>query len=307
MAPSLPTPLPQVPPSGSWRASPLIRGSVVLHAGAAAAALARPQWWPWALSAVVADHLLLTATGLWPRSRWLGPNWTRLPSPAAGSVPVPASATDAAGTFPGALPQADAVALTIDDGPDPELTARVLDVLDEHGARATFFCIGERVAQHPALARAIVERRHEIGNHSHRHLKRFSLLGPRALREEIRRAQGAILDATGERPRFFRAPAGLRNPFLEPVLARESLQLVSWTRRGFDTVNGSARAVLGRLTRRLRAGDILLLHDGHAARTAAGTPVILEVLPALLSALQAARLTPITLRAARARAAGAPL
>ena len=84
-------------------------------------------------------------------------------------------------------------------------------------------------------------------------------------------------------PRFFRAPAGLRNPFLEPVLARESLQLVSWTRRGFDTVNGSARAVLGRLTRRLRAGDILLLHDGHAARTAAGTPVILEVLPRCLA------------------------
>jgi peptidoglycan-N-acetylglucosamine deacetylase len=286
MAPSLPTPLPQVPPSGSWRAPPLIRGSVVLHVGAAAAALARPQWWPWALSAVVANHLLLTATGLWPRSRWLGPNWTRLPSPAAAPLP--------------------AVAITIDDGPDPELTARVLDVLDEHGARATFFCIGERVARHPALARAIVERHHEIGNHSHRHLKRFSLLGPRALREEIRRAQRAILDASGELPRFFRAPAGLRNPFLEPVLARESLQLVSWTRRGFDTVNGSARVVLGRLTRRLRAGDILLLHDGHAARTAAGTPVILEVLPALLGALKAAQLTAITLRAAYARAAGAP-
>ena len=316
MAPSLPTPLPQAPASGSWRAPPLIRGSVVLHAGAAAAALARPQWWPWAMSAVVADHLLLTATGLWPRSRWLGPNWTRLPLPAADPVPASAPASAAAtahasaigpaGAVPGTLPQAAAVAITIDDGPDPELTARVLDVLDEHGARATFFCIGERVAQHPALARAIVERHHEIGNHRHRHLKRFSLLGPRALREEIRRAQGAILEATGERPRFFRAPAGLRNPFLEPVLARESLQLVSWTRRGFDTVNGSARAVLGRLTRRLRAGDILLLHDGHAARTAAGAPVILEVLPALLSTLQSARLTPITLRAAHARAAGAP-
>ena len=299
MTPSRPIPLPETPASGSWRPTSLIRGSVVLHLGAAAAALARPQWWPWALSAVVTDHLLLTATGLWPRSRWLGPNWTRLPAPA--------SAAAAVGAVPGARPQAAAVAITIDDGPDPELTARVLDVLDEHGARATFFCIGERVAQHPSLARAIVARHHEIGNHSHRHLKRFSLLGPRALREEIRRAQGAILDATGELPRFFRAPAGLRNPFLEPVLARESLQLVSWTRRGFDTVNGSARAVLGRLTRRLRAGDILLLHDGHAARTAAGTPVILEVLPALLGALQAAQLTPITLRAARANAAGASL
>jgi peptidoglycan-N-acetylglucosamine deacetylase len=264
-----------------WRPSPLIRGSVVLHVGAAGLVLVRPHLWPWALSAVIADHLLLTTAGLWPRSRLLGPNWTRLPPPAAA-----------------------AVALTIDDGPDPEVTARVLDLLDEHRATATFFCIGERVAQHPALARAIVARHHEIGNHSQRHLKRFALLGPRSLAEEIRRAQCAIGAATGELPRFFRAPAGLRNPFLEPVLARAGLQLVSWTRRGFDTVNGSATTVLGRLTRGLGGGDILLLHDGHAARTPAGTPVIVEVLPRLLAALAAAHLTPVTLRTALARGAG---
>jgi peptidoglycan-N-acetylglucosamine deacetylase len=198
-----------------------------------------------------------------------------------------------------------AVAITIDDGPDPEITPRVLDLLAARGARATFFCIGERVAQHPHLARAIVARHHEIGNHSQRHLKRFSLLGPRGLGEEIRLAQQAILDATGERPRFFRAPAGLRNPFLEPVLAREGLQLVSWTRRGFDTVNSSAGTVLARLTRKLGSGDILLLHDGHAARNSSGTAVILDVLPELLSALAVARLTPVTLHNALA-AAGTP-
>jgi peptidoglycan-N-acetylglucosamine deacetylase len=268
--------MPEPAGARAWEPPPVIRGSVALHVGAAAALLVRPQFWPWALSLVVADHLLLTAAGLWPRSRVLGPNWTRLPS-ATG---------------------AGAVALTIDDGPDPEVTARVLDVLDEHRAKATFFCIGERVARHPALARAIVARHHEIGNHSQRHLKRFALLGPRSLGEDIRRAQSEIADATGEIPRFFRAPAGLRNPFLEPVLARAGLQLVSWTRRGFDTVNGSADTVLGRLTRGLADGDIVLLHDGHAARTAAGTPVIVEVLPRLLAAFAAARLTPLTLRAA---------
>ena len=267
----------------AWEPPPMIRGSVALHVVAAAALLVRPQFWPWALSLVLADHLLLTAAGLWPRSRLLGPNWTRLPPPVAA-----------------------AVALTIDDGPDPEVTARVLDLLDEHRANATFFCIGERIARHPALARAIVARHHEIGNHSQRHLKRFALLGPRSLGEEIRRAQCTIAEATGEVPRFFRAPAGLRNPFLEPVLARAGLQLVSWTRRGFDTVNGTAGTVLGRLTRGLAGGDILLLHDGHAARTPAGTPVIVEVLPQLLAALAAAQLTPVTLRTALARAAGAP-
>jgi peptidoglycan/xylan/chitin deacetylase (PgdA/CDA1 family) len=120
---------------------------------------------------------------------------------------------------------------------------------------------------------------------------------------EIARAQQVIGETTGETARFFRAPAGLRNPFLEPALTRANLQLVSWTRRGFDTVYGSAGRVLGSLTRGLRAGDILLLHDGHAARTPSGEPVILEVLPRLLQAFTQARLAPITLRAALERAA----
>ena len=275
-------------PSRPERAAPLIRASRALHIGAIGVVLVRPHWWPWALSAVVADHLLLAASGLWPRSHLLGPNWTHLPPLGAGSAAgAPAPAT---------------VAITIDDGPDPEVTPRVLDLLDEHDARATFFCIGERVERHPALARAIVARQHEIGNHTYRHLRRFSLLGPRGVAQEIARAQQAIGAATGEVARFFRAPAGLRNPFLEPALRRANLQLVSWTRRGFDTVNRSAGRVLDSLTRDLQGGDILLLHDGHAARTPNGAPVILEVLPGLLRALATARLAPITLRAALARA-----
>jgi len=265
------------------RPSPLIRASVALHIAAAGAVLLRPRLWPWAISAVVADHLLLAAAGLWPRSHLLGPNWTHLPPSA---------------NINGQAAANSAVAITIDDGPEPEVTGRVLDVLDEHGARATFFCIGERVERHPALARSIVARGHEIANHSHRHRMSFSLLGPRGVTREIVGAQEAIGAATGEVPRFFRAPAGLRNPFLEPALTRANLQLVSWTRRGFDTVNGSAGRVLGSLTRGLQGDDILLLHDGHAARTPSGAPVILEVLPALLRALTQAQLAPITLRAA---------
>jgi hypothetical protein len=81
-------------------------------------------------------------------------------------------------------------------------------------------------------------------------------------------------------------------------MARLGLDLVSWTRRGFDTVSADAARVLARLTRGLAAGDILLLHDGHAARSAAGTPLILEVLPPLVAALHRSQLTPVTLRAA---------
>ena len=100
---------------------------------------------------------------------------------------------------------------------------------------------------------------------------------------------------TGQRPSCFRAPAGLRNPFLEPVLHRLGLSLVSWTRRGFDTREGDAQRVLARLTRGLAAGDILLLHDGNAARTARGEPVLLEVLPLLLERLRADGLRAVTL------------
>jgi peptidoglycan-N-acetylglucosamine deacetylase len=262
-----------------WIPTPLVAGSAALHLGAVAAVLARPRLWPFALSAVVLDHLVLAAAGLWPRSQWLGPNWTSLP-PASG--------------------ECGEVAVTIDDGPDPEVTPAVLALLERHEARATFFCVGERVLRYPELAQEIARRGHAIENHTQRHRHDFSLLGPRGMEAEIVRAQESIARITGDTPRFFRAPAGLRNPFLEPVLCRLHLRLTSWTRRGFDTVNRSPDDVYRRLSSTLRGGDILLLHDGNAARAQSGAPVIAEVLPRLLDTLQSRRLKPVTLRAALA-------
>jgi peptidoglycan/xylan/chitin deacetylase (PgdA/CDA1 family) len=221
---------------------------------------------------------VLTAAGLWPRSSLLGSNWTRLPAAAAARGQV---------------------AITIDDGPDPEVTPRVLSVLKSHGASASFFCVGSRVRRHPEIAREIQSQGHTVENHSFRHAHSFSLSGPAAIHAEIARAQDCIEAEIGTRPRFFRAPAGLRNPFLDPVLARLQLQLASWTRRGFDTVNGDVASVHRRLVRGLRGGDILLLHDGNAARVrSSGAPLILEALPRLLDSLAAASLRPVTLRAA---------
>jgi peptidoglycan/xylan/chitin deacetylase (PgdA/CDA1 family) len=258
----------------SWPWPPAIQASAVVHVAAVGAGLLVPGAWPWAIGAIVLNHAVITAAGLTPRSSLLGPNVTRLPAGAAARREV---------------------AITIDDGPDPEVTPKVLDLLDAHGQRATFFCIAERVLEHPALAREIVARGHSIQNHTARHRHNFSLLGPRGFAQEISRAQQVLEEVTGQRPTCFRAPAGLRNPFLAPVLHRMGLSLVSWTRRGFDTREGNAQAVLARLTKGLKAGDILLLHDGHAARTAQGQAVILEVLPRLLARLRADGLRAVTL------------
>jgi peptidoglycan/xylan/chitin deacetylase (PgdA/CDA1 family) len=95
---------------------------------------------------------------------------------------------------------------------------------------------------------------------------------------------------------FFRAPAGLRNPFLDPVLARLGLTLASWSARGFDTRIGDAERVRNALLRGLRSGAILLLHDGNAAQSPRGIPVILDVLPAVLESAAAVGLHFVRLR-----------
>lgn len=257
-----------------WRPSATIKASFAVHAGAGIAALAAPELWPHALAAVAANQALLTTAGLLPRSTLLGPNLTRLPEAATVR---------------------DEMALTIDDGPDPAVTPQVLDLLDTAGMKATFFCIGERVTRHAPLAREMAARGHAIENHSQRHLKLFAALGPRAMRREIVGAQRSIADVVGRAPRWFRPTAGLRNPFLDPVLAGLDLRLASWTRRPFDTRCGDVDTVLARLTHNLAAGDILLMHDGHAARTGSGKPVILEALPRLLAGLRECALHSVTL------------
>jgi len=263
--------------SSRWQPSLLIRASIALHVLVVITVIAAPAQWRWALGAVLANHALLTALGLWPRSHGLGPNWTRLPAAATAR---------------------NEIALTIDDGPDPVVTPQVLDLLERHAAQATFFCVGERAARYPQLCREIVRRGHAVENHSQHHSHRFAFMGQSGFLRELQAAQDTLTTITGQRPLFFRAPSGLRNPLLDPVLARLELKLASWSARGFDTRIGDVARVRHRLLNGLRAGGILLLHDGNAARTPEGIPVILEVLPTVLASARAANLRFVTLREA---------
>lgn len=260
-----------------WVPTPAARASLWLHGAALPALAAAPGAWPWVLGLLAANHAVLGLVGMRPRSRLLGPNLSRLP---------PASAARGE------------VALTFDDGPDPALTPRVLDLLDAAGATASFFLIGERAARHPALVQAILARGHDVQNHTLTHPLGFALRGPFAQRREILGAQAALAAAGAagpDAPRFFRPPAGLRNPLLDPVLAPTGLGYVSWTRRGADAWFADPERVLRRLTKGLAAGDILLLHDGTWRRDPAGRPVVLTVLPRLLDALAARRLRGVSL------------
>lgn len=259
------------------RPTPFLIFSAFLHAGAVLTLLFEFELWRWALGAVLLNHAIITAAGLWPRSTLLGRNFVRLPQAAV---------------------QRGEVAITLDDGPDPEVTPQVLSILAAHGVKANFFCIGERAAAHPELCREIIAAGHAIENHGQRHRKYSSILGLHGWMREVGDAQITLEKITGQRPQFFRALAGLRNPFLAPVLDTLGMSLASWTRRCYDTRCGDPDTAFIRLTRNLAAGDILLLHDGHAARTPAGHAVVLDVLPRLLGELAARNLKPVTLSSA---------
>lgn len=257
-----------------WRPAPFLVASALLHGVLLVLAVAAPNLWRWALGGLLANHALITAAGLWPRSRWLGANLLHLPASAAARGEI---------------------GLTFDDGPDPAVTPHVLALLARYGARASFFCIGERAAAHPELVQAIVAAGHRIENHGWHHAKHCSLYGLKGWEREIAQAQTTLTQLSGQPPAYFRAMAGLRNPFLDPVLQGLGLQLATWTRRGYDTQSSDADRVLRRLTRGLAAGDILLLHDGHAARTPTGEALVLAVLPRLLATLAQRGLVAVSL------------
>jgi peptidoglycan/xylan/chitin deacetylase (PgdA/CDA1 family) len=152
--------------------------------------------------------------------------------------------------------------LTIDDGPSPGSTPQLLELLGRHGARATFFLIGQNLARHPDLARALVGRGHAVGNHSFSHPSlTFWCAGPGRLAGEIDRVTAEFRRTGVAAGRWFRPPVGLRNPWLEGALRRRGLDLILWSARGFDGTGRDAHAAFARIAGRIRPGAILLAHE----------------------------------------------
>jgi peptidoglycan-N-acetylglucosamine deacetylase len=170
--------------------------------------------------------------------------------------------------------------LTIDDGPDPDDTPRILDLLDRHGARATFFPIGERAARHPALVAEILRRGHEVGNHTHTHpVVTFWCAMPRRLGAELDRATAALA-MTGARPSRFRAPAGITPLALEAALRARDLPCIGWTIRSGDCFGRWPEKIAAHVARQLRPGAIVLVHEGDSVRPAVRVRAIALILEA---------------------------
>ncbi len=156
------------------------------------------------------------------------------------------------------------VVLTFDDGPDPETTPALLDLLDTEGVKACFFVIGEKARQNPDLVQRILERGHEIGNHSGTHDPLLMLRTGKRLAREIDACQ-EVLGDLGVKPLCFRPPAGIVNPKLGPLLAQRGMTCVLFSLRPADFGNRRIRGLAKRVLSRVRPGDIMLLHDRRPA------------------------------------------
>jgi peptidoglycan-N-acetylglucosamine deacetylase len=236
---------------GGAIAAPILAAAVAFHS------------WPVAILILFSSHMLLLYPTLVPRSQWWGRVITR---------------------FQTEQPE---VWLTIDDGPDENDTPALLGLLESHGANATFFVQGSRLLAAGNLGQNVVSAGHELGNHSHAHPSgSFWMLSRRRLEEEIKACSEAIEKVSGERPRRFRPPVGMKNFFVHPILERHGMELIGWSARGFDGLPfSSPETVVERIMKKVRPGAILLIHEGRRSRD--GRSISVEVARLLLERLSA--------------------
>lgn len=184
------------------------------------------------------------------------------------------------------------VALTFDDGPNGEYTLETARILDEHGAKGTFFEVGKAVRAEPGVSRTLIAGGHLVGNHSFRH-DATSYLDPRY--PELARAETEIAAATGLCPALFRPPHGTHTPFMSHVAEDSGMRLVTWDVSGRDWVENDADALARRILSKVKPGSIILLHDGLDGKPGADRSVILRALPAILDGLRKRGLEAVTL------------
>lgn len=152
------------------------------------------------------------------------------------------------------------IALTFDDGPSPDSTPIILNLLDKHNYKATFFVIGQKASKYPELINKIITNGHTIGNHSWSHDYLLMLKSNENLRKDIAKTQ-RVLKNLGVKPKIFRPPAGITNPRLKHILSKEHLLAVTFNCRAYDYGNKKITNLAIRILRNIKPGSIILLHD----------------------------------------------
>jgi peptidoglycan-N-acetylglucosamine deacetylase len=215
--------------------------------------------WPWsrlvALGTLMLSHALVLYPTLRPASQWLGPVITRFAT------------------------TRKEVWLTIDDGPAGD-TPQLLDLFERRGVKATFFVKGLLASRYPDMVRDIASRGHSIGNHSQTHPSgTFWCLTPSRIASEIDQCNRTLSELTGLKPTWFRAPVGMKNPAVHPLLDERRMRLIGWSSRGFDAVLRNPERIVRSVLRGLEPGAIILLHQGHQHS--------IEILDRVITAAQA--------------------
>lgn len=174
------------------------------------------------------------------------------------------------------------LALTFDDGPDPRYTREISRVLAERGHQATFFVLARATRAHPTIAAAVTKDGHDLACHGDDHgLLAFAT--PREVRRQIAATENAVREATGvPLTRLFRAPHGVRSPWLSRVVESCGYRLCAWDGAVFDTAGPGSQAIVKRVERLLRPGAIVLLHDGDGSGRGSSRQQTLDALPAIL-------------------------
>lgn len=152
------------------------------------------------------------------------------------------------------------IALTFDDGPT-EYTPKFLDLLKENQIKATFFCIGKQIEKHPEIFQRIISEGHRIGNHTYSHSSKTGFLSTSEMSMEIKKCDEVILKFGNTETNLYRPPFGVTNPNIAKAIIKTNKKSIGWNVRSLDTVILNKEKIYTRITKRLKKGSIILLHD----------------------------------------------
>ncbi|WP_165748938.1 polysaccharide deacetylase family protein [Cellulophaga sp. Z1A5H] len=153
------------------------------------------------------------------------------------------------------------IAITFDDGPHPEFTPKVLELLKKYNAKATFFCIGKHIETYPNVFKEIIKQGHTVGNHTYSHTNNFGFLQTKKMIEELLKTNAIVKDHIGCTMQLYRPAFGVTNPRIKKALKATKLQSIGWSIRSLDTTSRTSNTIFNRSTKNLSKGDVILLHD----------------------------------------------